>query len=481
MKLFKIMLLALTILLFFGCGKKSSTEPDMGFNENLIGYWYLVSYQDEDGMQSYTGFMEIDADQEMHGQFVDEDGIATFSGTVETNDTLFRVDIEQSNALWIEEGQHDFNYMLNAGNLQLDGQLDDEDVQLTYTLQDTNPDEYGILAATVLDNQNLTGLDNALVTIQNTQLSGYTDFDGNVSITNIPVGNHSVLVSKSGYETKSVNITITKDETTYATIQLQQQTSGLGDVSGFVADAMNQTPLSGATISILGTSYQTQSGTDGIYTFTGIPVGTYDFQCVKTGFEEQISSDQSILADEEIYIDFILLPEGTVTYGTLSGIITSSQGGTPIQNVAVQIVGLANSALSYNDGSYEVVFIPEGTYQVTFTKVGYETVTESNVAIENGNTTTLDCIMNPIQGTSSLIAAVTNSLGIPISAALIEIIGTGLSGTTGMGGICTIQNVPVGTYDVQVSKAGYATELIESVEFLSGIPRPLDIVLQNGK
>ncbi len=52
-------------------------------------------------------------------------------------------------------------------------------------------------------------------------------------------------------------------------------------MSGFVVDAMNQTPVSGATISILGTSYQAQSGADGIYTFTGIPIGTYDFQCAK--------------------------------------------------------------------------------------------------------------------------------------------------------------------------------------------------------
>jgi hypothetical protein len=476
-----IFLLILSVMLLFACGKKSTTAPDSTINENLIGYWHLVSYTDEDGLQDYSGFMEITADREISGQFADEDETATFSGRVETTDTIFKVDIKQSNALWIETGKHDFSYAISGNQLRLEGLLNDEDVIIIYSSQGPNPDEFGTLNVLVLDADTQYEMANALVSIQQTQMSGYTDFNGSIVFLEVPTGEHTVQVTMGGYDSQAVTVTIQHQQTTSVTVELQSQSSGVGNISGFVADALNQVLIAGATISILGTSYQTQSAENGFYYFSEIPIGTYDLKCVKTGFEEQTSSNQNVISDDEINVDFILLPEGSITYGTLSGMVTNSQNGAPVPNVVVQIVGLVNSALTYNDGSYEVVFVPAGTYDVTFTKVGYETVTESNILIENGNTTMLNGSMNLISGTSSLAASVTNTFGLPLSGVLLEIIGTELSGTTGVAGFCTIQNIPAGMYDVRASKSGFATQIIENVEFISGIPRPLEIVMQTGK
>jgi hypothetical protein len=476
-----IILMMLAVLLFFSCSKKSTTAPDATINENLIGYWHLLSYQDEDGLQNYSGFLEIAADREINGQFADEDEVSTYSGTVETTDTIFRANVTETNAHWIEHGKHEFSYTLNGNQLRLEGKLDNEDVIIIYSKDDPNSEEVGDLTGTVKDADDLFDIESALIVIQNTQLSAFSDASGNFFVTDIPVGNYVIQISKSSYENQTAEVSISDSQITTVEVLMNKATSGNGSISGFVADAMNQVMIAGATISILGTGYQTQSAENGFYFFSDIPVGSYDLKCEKTGFETQTSTNQAVISDDEIQVDFILLPEGTVTYGSLSGTVTNSQSGTPIPNVAVQMVGLVNSAISYQDGSYEVLFIPAGIYEVSFTKVGYDTIVHSNVSIENGMESILDCSMNTIEGTSSLAASVTNTVGLPLSGVFIEIIGTDLSGTTGVAGFCSIQNVPAGTYDIRASKAGYVTQVIENVEFLSGIPRPLEIVMQMGK
>ncbi len=385
-------------------------------------------------------------------------------------------EITESDALWIEEGTYDWDYQINGQDLIMEGTIDDEFLVLSYTQGVPNPDEKGNLTGTVTTGRN--PLEGVLVQVLGTSLSDQTDSNGEYLISDIPIGTYSVKFSKTGYDdyTES-DVTISDNQTTTVNAQINLTSGGNGSVSGFVADAINQTLVAGAHIEIEGTSFSTTTNGDGIYYIENVPAGNYVINCTKDGFEDAFLNIE-IIANEDVSADFLLLPEGSTNYGSVAGIVTNTDGD-PIVNVVCQVEGLSNSSLSFDDGSYEIFFIPAGTYNISFTKPGYETLVVENVEVTDGGTTNLDVQLQQISGTGTLICYVENSFQIPINGATIEILGTSLTGTTGTLGTYTFQSVPTGNYTVRVSKTGYTTQDIENVEILSGLPQYIYVTLTN--
>jgi hypothetical protein len=292
------------------------------------------------------------------------------------------------------------------------------------------------------------------------------------------VGFYSVKFSKTGYDSYTENnVQILMNQTSNINASITEITDGFGEVSGFVADAVNQVPLNNAEVIIEGTSFTTITSADGLYSFADVPANNYTISCSKTDFEDY-SQSIIIIANEEINADFLLLPEGSTTYGSINGIVTNTDG-EPIPNVVCAVVGLYISALSDEDGSYEISLIPGGTFDISFTKPGYETVIIENIVIENGAATSLNTQIQQISGTGNLICYVENVQEFPINGALIEILDTTFSGSTGIVGMCSIQQIPTGIYTIRISKTGYQTQERENVEILAELPQTLYITLLN--
>jgi len=464
-------------ILLAGCSKDSGTEPSNGLDQDLIGNWTLQTYTDEDGQQDYEGFVNIEANGNMNGEFVDEEDneTATFSGKVTSTGSTMTTDITQSNALWIEVGTYQWDYQINGQTLIMEGTIDDEFIVLSYS-QGANPDEKGNLSGTVTTNRN--PLENVYVQVLGTSLTDYTDSNGEYSISDIPVGTYSVKFSKDGYDPYTENnVQISSNQTTTLNAQISEASGGNGSVSGFAADVINQVVVANANVMIEGTSFSTQTNAEGIYYIENVPAGNYIIKCTKDGFDDaQLNIE--IIANEDISADFLLMPEGSTNYGSVAGTVTNTDGD-PVVNVVCQVEGLYNSSLSFDDGSYEIFLIPSGTYNISYTKPGYETLVVNNVTVENGQTTNLDVQLQQVSGTGSLVCYVENTFQIPISDAVIEILGTSLSGTTGFAGFYTFQSVPTGNYTVRVSKQGYTTQDIENVEILSGLPQYIYVTLTN--
>ena len=465
-------------ILLAGCSKDSGTSPSGGLDQDLVGNWILQTYTDEDGEQDYEGFVNIEANGNMNGEFVDEedDETATFSGKVTSTGSTMTTDIIQSNALWIEVGTYQWDYQINGQTLIMEGTVDDEFLVLSYSQSGGNPDEKGNLTGTVTAGRN--PLEGVLVQVLGTSLSDQTNANGEYSISDIPVGTYSVKFSKSGYEDHTENnVQISDDQTTTVNAQIDQASGGNGLVYGFVADVINQTIVSGAYIEIEGTSFNTTSNADGIYSIENVPAGNYTINCTKDGFDNA-TLNVEVIADEEVAADFLLMPEGSTNSGSVAGFVTNLDG-EPIVNVVCQVVDLYNSSLTFDDGSYEIFLIPSGTYNISFSKPGYETLVVENVTVTNGGTTNLDVQLQQISGTGTLICYVENTFQIPINGAAIEILDTTLSGATGVLGTYTFQSVPTGNYTVRVSKQGYTTQDIENVEILSGLPQYIYVTLTN--
>ncbi len=482
-KLGKVAILLLVLLLIgFGCSKKKPSSSDDNIDNDLIGKWYLTSYVDEDGPYEMDGFVVFEENGDMNGEFNDDGTIFTYSGKFSVSGSVLITDIKQSSEeLWLEPGVYKWDYSISGTLLDMMQIETDDPVHLKYSKENNdNPPtgDKGTLQGRVTSAGKGEPIQDVSVEILGTTFETATDSNGNYQITDIPVGTYTVKFTKTGYQIFTQNnVQITKDNTTTLNVTMSIETGGYGEVNGFVVNAADQDFLAGAYVKIEGTSFDATTDTTGYYEFTNVPVGSYTIKCSREGFDDQ-SMMIEVIANEEVNVDFIMIPSGASNYGSISGIV-SNQDGVPIPNVVVQVVDYYNSSVTYDDGSYEIFAIPQGVYTLTFSKPGYDTLTIENVQVANGENTELNVTINQIQGTSNLICYVENVVGIPVNGALIEIVGTTISGTTGMAGACTIQNIPTGIYSVRVSKSGYQTQVIEHVEILAGIPKTLYITLQN--
>lgn len=84
----------------------------------------------------------------------------------------------------------------------------------------TTPTATGTVGGTVKDSVTLMGLQGATIEVVGTGLSTTSDASGIFGITNVPAGNQTVRISKSGYATQEVQVTVTSTGITVVNVQL---------------------------------------------------------------------------------------------------------------------------------------------------------------------------------------------------------------------------------------------------------------------
>ncbi|MDD4141494.1 MAG: carboxypeptidase regulatory-like domain-containing protein [Bacteroidales bacterium] len=92
-----------------------------------------------------------------------------------------------------------------------------------------------------------------------------------------------------------------------------------------------------------------------------------------------------------VYVTFTI---GEPVYGSLSGVVTDSQGGLPIAGATVEVAG--QTVTTGTNGAYSVENIMVGTYTILVSAANYYDF-EGTVAIAEG-TNTLDVQLDPING-----------------------------------------------------------------------------------
>ena len=478
-----LVLLSVVFLLLFGCSKddNGTTGPSTTtFDNALVGTWFLVSYEFNNVDQGWTGEITFESNGNFNGQFTEVDSTVTYSGTATTSGTkLTTTIIQTTDEEWVETGVDFWQYEISNDVLTTVESWEDTTISITWTK--TQPGEdYGSISGTVTESSKGDPIEDATVEVLTTGLTTTTSSDGSYQIDNIPVGTYNVEASKSGYSSQTLSdIEVNEGQTSTNINFVLEQTTGYGTVTGFVADVIEQMPVQGASITIDGTNLSATSGVDGLYTIDNVPTGIYTITCTKDGYEDQTIYDNILSVGETIYVDFLLLPEGTINIGSLKGIVTDSETSLPLVGVVIQIEGLPVGYTSLN-GTYEILQVPEGNYTVSFTLVGYLIKTVEDVQINDGEVTTLNVELTPTSsGTGTLFCTVRDaSSNFLLEGVYVEILTTELSATTSMIGTCTIQNIPAGTYTVKFSKTGYVTHNEPDVEIQSGGYKTLNISLQ---
>ena len=262
-----------------------------------------------------------------------------------------------------------------------------------------------------------------------------------------------------------------------------------GSISGVVTDNADEALPGAKVIAISGTGgwggwgNMDISAVDGSYQIADLEPGTYELKARRMGFES-VTVTVEVLDGVDTVADFTLSPP---TYGTVSGLVTDSATGDPVEGAHVKILGGFGggwgSGQTTTDaaGAYTLEDVRTGDRKVLFFNDGYFSQT-ADITIEDSVTTTQDAVLVAL-AYGSVSGVVTDAAtGDPIEGAFVFIRGNGgfWGGwdlvTTDAAGAYAFADVLIGEQEVKVFQQGYFSETV-AVTVTEGADTVADVVL----
>ncbi|RRR73443.1 MAG: hypothetical protein EI684_08725 [Candidatus Viridilinea halotolerans] len=210
---------------------------------------------------------------------------------------------------------------------------------------------------------NNTGL--AGVTISDGTRTAITDSNGNYTLSGLPAGSYTLTPTRSGYtfSPTSRNVTVSGNLTGQNFTATEQQAATYS-VRGRIT-TNDGTALAGVTISD-GTR-TTTSDSNGNYTLSGLPAGSYTLTPTRSGYTFSPTSRNVTVSGNLTGQDFTATEQPAATY-SVSGRITTNNG-TALAGVIVSAGGRA--ATSDGAGRYRISGLAAGNYRLTASLNGY--------------------------------------------------------------------------------------------------------------
>ncbi len=239
--------------------------------------------------------------------------------------------------------------------------------------------------------------------------------------------------------------------------------SGTGTIAGRVKDFSSCNAISAATVSTTGSSGTTDS--NGNFTFNLSTPSTATVTAQAGAYGSAVKSINAWTG----YPTFTKYFLSTEAPGTISGSVTDSSGR-----------GISGATVSYSDGSatsdangnYTIANVLVGSYTVTAWVNGYQTASTQNVNVNSGATTTTNFVLS---GFGSIAGTVLNSSGAAVAGASVSY--SGGSTTTASNGAYTLSNIPVGTYSLTASAAGYQNSTQSNVTVTANTTTTVNLTL----
>jgi hypothetical protein len=310
-------------------------------------------------------------------------------------------------------------------------------------------------------------------------------------------------------------------------------------ITGFVKDT-DGIKLQNALIEIVGTAYTTMSQEDGSYTLF-VPPGIYDARASLEGYFPETVEDIVFVSGETVVVDFFLEPvppsyctENLYTTGCIEGdglthfeisdLVNAESGCSPggygdftemstalargyayevtlMSGYSDQYVSLwidfdddfdfseserllTNFHLEFPDLAYQATIMipadaPEGAHRLRV-RTNWNSASHNPCATyQYGEAEDYTVVITNEELTASLYASIFSAAtGDPIEHAEISILGTAITGMTGDEGICLIEWIGPGSYDIEISAFGHETATVSEMYLFGGEICNLEVYLE---
>ncbi len=308
---------------------------------------------------------------------------------------------------------------------------------------------------------------------QRVESAAETNALGEFRIVDIPPGRTTLRATKDGFEPGQVeNFPIEAGVTRLYRFVLHPPAAQSGRIVGTVRSNAGQA-LSGARVVVRSGDSElvVEANAAGHYEAGELAAGQYRVSCSLTGFSAAVFEGLAVVAGQDTTQDIVLTP--AVQHGLVVGTVRNLASG-PLANVLVRLVGegVDRSTRTSADGRYSFGELAGGTYRVYATADGYLQATLSDLQVVAGQTTeaNLTLTVDPATQRGRLVGTVRNEA----NAALVEASVTITSGDltrqvlTNSAGRFEFNELPAGTYRIQVARNGYQTQVVEGVPVAGG-------------
>ena len=160
--------------------------------------------------------------------------------------------------------------------------------------------------------------------------------------------------------------------------------------------------------------------------------------------------------------------------GFICGTVTDGYG-TPIQDAWVEIIDSTFHEYASSDGGFCLASLPNGTYDIAVSHPDYCDKVITNVTVVEGDTTTLDIVLNNGIITGTVMDGAAN----PLPGIYANIAGTEFEDTTDTDGQYYFQGLCPGSYDLSFISEDYCDKYVYGVQVSVDDTVTLDIVLGN--
>ncbi len=229
-------------------------------------------------------------------------------------------------------------------------------------------------------------------------------------------------------------VTVSGDEKEVELELTENNLASNGTVTGTVYDTtiLIGPKIAGATVKIFDTSghplMHTRTNTNGQYTFSNVPSGSYLISAVKDGFIMAVSITIVVTSLLPVIQDIVLLHDANKNQGVIYGTIKNSDTLLPIKDVDVllykEVEGVQNkiaATKTIDDGEYVIEDLDPDTYDILFSKNGFFSSDSISVNVTAG-TNILESVQldpNPDANTGTINGIIKNTLGIVIPNAFV--------------------------------------------------------------
>ena len=315
------------------------------------------------------------------------------------------------------------------------------------------------IAGVVFDKASGKTLGNVNVLLKETNVSVVTGDDGAYKFENVNPGSYTLIFTAQNYTTTTRVVDVRPGQPAIVNVELIPAKAVY--ITGVVYDGETNRPLGGAKVLVKETGAEAITQDDGSYKIENVISGSYTLIFTAPGYQ---SFSASVAVEDKPVVKDAYLAKGEevqkaeVKTGSILGIVTDKEKGTPISGVSVVLKETGQTLTTDRSGSFRFDNLKAGAYTLSFDAEGYLDYSEI-VNLAEGQTFTMRVALTPVpqKKGANLLGKVSDAeSGKGIAGAVVSVEGV-TSATTDNDGIYKIENVPPGTYTVKVSAIDYQT------------------------